>query len=243
MIKLTVIKPTPTVLYGIKTLKFVELWNASKIAPFSFPGLIETLEKLLNQDSCLFPEKRATFEALYSEVSSLQAFIQLPSATKPEMRIWERLIRDVAYKAEYAIELCLCTSHINRSGENEGNAHMISVYGLQELLREISSVNKKLKTINPFAHGTKDFQAGESLLGNSSEQASHQENRFWDFNDHLERIRCRLFRLSPELNIVPIVGMGEIGKTALARASYNDPCLVNRFDIHAWITVFPTVSG
>ncbi|OIT22594.1 putative late blight resistance protein -like r1a-3, partial [Nicotiana attenuata] len=55
--------------------------------------------------------------------------------------------------------------------------------------------------------------------------------------DHLERIRCRLFRLSSELNIVPIVGMGEIGKTALARASYNDPCLVNRFDIRAWITV------
>ncbi|OIT22595.1 PREDICTED: uncharacterized protein LOC109217394 [Nicotiana attenuata] len=193
MIKLTFIKPTPTVLYGIKTLKFVELWNASKVASFSFPGLIEvttrifpvnqkiirgeermiyaslnsvrqTLEELLNQDLCLFPEKRATFEVLHNEVSYLQAFIQLPSATKPEMRIWERLIRDVAYKAEYAIELYLCTSHINRSGENEGNAHMISQDGLQELLREISSVNKKLKTINPSAHGTKDFQAGSRYL-------------------------------------------------------------------------------
>lgn len=90
-----------------------------------------TLEELLNQDICLFPERRATFEALHNEVSSLQAVIQLTSATKPEMRIWEGLIRDVAYKAKDVVELYLCTRQINRNGENEGNAHMISQDRLQ----------------------------------------------------------------------------------------------------------------
>ncbi|XP_042033108.1 putative late blight resistance protein homolog R1A-3 [Salvia splendens] len=39
------------------------------------------------------------------------------------------------------------------------------------------------------------------------------------------------------LQILPIVGMGGIGKSTLARLIYDDPAIIEHFDIRAWVTI------
>ncbi|XP_047952653.1 disease resistance protein RPP13-like [Salvia hispanica] len=40
-----------------------------------------------------------------------------------------------------------------------------------------------------------------------------------------------------QLQVIPIVGMGGIGKTTLAKHAYALPCIKEHFDIRAWVTI------
>ena len=40
-----------------------------------------------------------------------------------------------------------------------------------------------------------------------------------------------------QLSIISIVGMGGMGKTALAQHLYNDPKMEGKFDVKAWVSV------
>ncbi|XP_073286342.1 putative late blight resistance protein homolog R1B-23 [Primulina huaijiensis] len=57
------------------------------------------------------------------------------------------------------------------------------------------------------------------------------------FDDDLIAIKERLYEDSANLQIIPVVGMGGIGKTTLARKAYDDSILSRHFDKCAWITV------
>ncbi|XP_073014609.1 putative late blight resistance protein homolog R1B-23 [Primulina eburnea] len=57
------------------------------------------------------------------------------------------------------------------------------------------------------------------------------------FDDDLLAIKERLYEDSANLQIIPVVGMGGIGKTTLARKAYDDSILSQYFDKCAWITV------
>ncbi|KAL8544383.1 hypothetical protein ACS0TY_004793 [Phlomoides rotata] len=55
--------------------------------------------------------------------------------------------------------------------------------------------------------------------------------------EDLIAIKCRLCGESSKLEVIPVVGMGGIGKTTLARNAYNDPLIMEYFDIRIWVTV------
>ncbi|XP_073125088.1 putative late blight resistance protein homolog R1A-10 [Henckelia pumila] len=101
-----------------------------------------------------------------------------------------------------------------------------------------------------------DFILGETLKMNNSDTAQDLPSLSYSspvdslstiqatakkmvvgFEDDLNSIKERLYEDSAKLQIIPIVGMGGIGKTTLARRAYEDSILSQYFDTHAWITV------
>ncbi|XP_073015339.1 putative late blight resistance protein homolog R1C-3 [Primulina eburnea] len=71
----------------------------------------------------------------------------------------------------------------------------------------------------------------------SSTVQATPKKRVVGFDDDLLVIKERLYEDSANLQIIPVVGMGGIGKTTLARKAYDDSVLSQYFDKCAWITV------
>ncbi|XP_073126203.1 putative late blight resistance protein homolog R1A-3 [Henckelia pumila] len=70
------------------------------------------------------------------------------------------------------------------------------------------------------------------------DRSSTAKNMVVGFDDDLNSIKERLYEDSSKLQIIPIVGMGGIGKTTLARRAYQDSIISDQyFDKCAWITV------
>ncbi|KAM3269349.1 hypothetical protein P3S67_030231 [Capsicum chacoense] len=57
------------------------------------------------------------------------------------------------------------------------------------------------------------------------------------FDDHAENIIIKLRRGIINVDVISIVGMAGIGKTALARKIYNSRSIIDHFDVRAWCSV------
>ncbi|KAG8380352.1 hypothetical protein BUALT_Bualt06G0006600 [Buddleja alternifolia] len=76
-----------------------------------------------------------------------------------------------------------------------------------------------------------------SSLSRQARRASTNKDSMVGFDEYLMAIKARLCGESSKFQVIPIFGMGGIGKTTLARNAYDDPLTVEHFHVRAWVTV------
>lgn len=215
----------------------------------SLVSLEKTITQILHPGGrySISPHETKQIASLHKHALSFLAFLHDFPAESENL---ESRIRDAALEAEDVIEMFM-TEQIRH---NFRYTHWIAQLGrfmfefklhkVRNLMDSIAEEAAEMKNIIKF----KDAQIHDSVEASSSSSSSSlvadagKLKMVVELNEDLLGMNTRLCSHSPQLQTLPVFGMGGIGKTTLARTVYDDPLIREHFQICAWVTVSQNYS-
>ncbi|KAK4433083.1 putative disease resistance protein [Sesamum alatum] len=206
-------------------------------------SLARTIHLILqnHHHSIFFHEFNQEIEQGLQQIAFLQAFLEdFPDGDDDGL---QSRIRDVAYEAEDAIQdfLSKQIQPMLKSVRRPLQRHEDNISDVYQRLHKvtegINSIVEEVKSAKNSSKGKDLLQHKDSSSASSSSAPTAGRDVVVGFEDDLTAIKLRLCGQSSKLQVVPILGMGGIGKTTLARNAYDDQLIMEHFQIRAWVKV------
>ncbi|XP_060210048.1 putative late blight resistance protein homolog R1A-10 isoform X2 [Lycium barbarum] len=210
----------------------------------SVASLMRTIELLLTSHwstQSLICDHREEFLGLHEKASSLEVFLKNfeKSNVSGEMTDLEVKVKEVANDVEYTIQLRLTETVKGTNKSQKRKARRRFCQSLQRIAGDIDRVLKESTKIQDKGkHASKKSLVQD--FSSSAKNILNVKNNMVGRDDQRERLLAELTQysgLSRQLKVIPIIGMGGIGKTTLAKEVYNDAYLCSHFDVRGWATV------
>ena len=195
---------------------------------YNLQSLITILQQILHpqQTHWTFDHNKPQLQSLLHKAQSLIQILENSPHTKAASL--ESQIRDVVYKTEDIIESQMLHQMLSNP---ESQILTFSTPDLQQLTQQLDSALAFLHDLTP------DLLVECEEKSASSSSSLRFKGDLVGVDEDLLQLKDRLTNVERKLEIVPIVGMGGIGKSTLARNIYEDPCIVSHFDYRGWAAI------
>ncbi|XP_042048184.1 putative late blight resistance protein homolog R1B-16 isoform X2 [Salvia splendens] len=182
-------------------------------------------------------------ESLTQAVTSLQHFLQSYSPhggyTEDE-DYWESRIAKAAYGAEDVIESYIVHQiHVRARNYVDNISPAEFNQGLQKVIENMNLIEVEIKekmVVQDLLHIGKSVSTSSDAGSSRSAFAAHEVATV-GFDEVFDQMLDNITRGGLARQIIPIVGMGGIGKTFLARNIYVSPLVQQHFDVCAWSAI------
>ncbi|XP_049403001.1 putative late blight resistance protein homolog R1A-3 isoform X9 [Solanum stenotomum] len=198
-------------------------------------SLLHTLDSL-SQTHILY--KKEQTEVLSDKYTFLKTFLEDFTNNFHEdvkMKHLERMIQEAANGVEDTIDSHVYDSYVLvQSNRVRRKAYTIFHQNLEYAIEEIGLIQKEvMKKIKVNKFNSKISHSRDT----SSQIPLDQKDVIIGLDEDLLKIKDRLIVQSSRLEVVPIIGMGGIGNTTLARRVYDDSLIAYHFYVRAWTNV------
>ncbi|KAL0417078.1 UNVERIFIED_CONTAM: putative disease resistance protein [Sesamum latifolium] len=179
--------------------------------------------------------------SLQEKVEFLRDFLELHSQKRSqEIEDLARQISIVADEAEDIIDFHV-VYQLGEGSHDHRSDHMAALSSfcqdIDRVVEKIDSITEGLTKMEEEWGDVLEQKPVASLLPSSSTPLSSGKDTMVGFDEYLFQIMDELTRDDSNLLILPIVGMGGIGKTILARNIFDHLSIVEHFDIRIWFTI------
>ncbi|KAL3322771.1 hypothetical protein AABB24_040054 [Solanum stoloniferum] len=186
------------------------------------------------------PQRKDQTLSLSKRIIALQEFLTDYEKIKhrhERLKLLEGKIKEKTYQVEDIVDSKLRKYFLAKNANYRRKAFSVLCRRLQVAIEEMEFIKKEVMKIKGDKISTLKFHKQFLPAGHISTSSPNMQQKPVGFQKDLEKIIDRLRGGPSELDIITIVGMAGIGKTTLAKRAYNDPSVVNWFDVRAWITV------
>ncbi|KAL2514238.1 Disease resistance protein RPM1 [Forsythia ovata] len=228
---------------------------AADAVTFALDKLTTLLEEKIN----MVNDVKQEVEYIRDELERMIAFLRVADAAEdddPELKVWIKQVRDVAYDTEDIIDDFAIQLHRKNNCCWGGFCDFLgilvcSVRNLKtryETASEIQSIKPRMREI---AEGHRRYRYKFNVPGEGSASgfgSIHgidsrvdalflEETELVGIEKPTRQIIPWLVEGESRLKVVSVVGMGGLGKTTLVKKVYDDSVVKKHFQNHAWITV------
>ncbi|KAM3321062.1 putative late blight resistance protein R1A-3 [Capsicum chacoense] len=200
-------------------------------------GLVLAPKSLLKS---LISDHEEELLALHEKVRFLEVFLKKfeKDNTSEKMTDLEAQIKELATVFEQIIQQRITEIIYANDEVQRERMHERLWDSLEQVAEEFDRIQKESTKFQD-----KGKQAPKEFLVQDASSVKHTpyvENNMVGRDDQMKRMLTELTRYggsSGELKVIPIVGMGGIGKTTLAKEVYTDESIRLHFNVHYWATV------
>ncbi|XP_012853777.1 PREDICTED: putative late blight resistance protein homolog R1B-17 [Erythranthe guttata] len=180
-------------------------------------------------------------ESIREKVGLLLDFVENDThgVIREQLEFLESQIASAANAAEDLIESHKAVTTESDLVEDQIHSGSISAVDLQTVIEDMDSVTKKGMAFKDDSGSRDDMHPTYSMptTNSSTPLITTDKNTMVGFDEQLTRLLDKLTGQRSNRQIIPIVGMGGIGKTTLAKNAYEHSLIVQHFDIRTWVTI------